>query len=49
MYEGNMDKAKRGWVQRWEAGMGGLGVCGGGAIETNVLEQQLKKIKRKTL
>ena len=37
---GHMDKAKLGRFELgWEAGMGGVGRCGGVEMETTVLEQ----------
>ena len=47
MYKGNMDKAKGGWDWGWEVGMAGVGGSGGGKMETTVLEQQLKKERKK--
>ena len=35
-----MDKPKGGKDQGWEVGMAGVGVSGGGEMETTVLEQQ---------
>ena len=46
MYEGHMDKAKGGQDQGQEVGMAGVGVSGGGEMETTVLEQQEKKEKK---
>ena len=40
MYEGPMDRAKRGWDSRWEVGVGRAGESGGGKMETTVLEHQ---------
>ena len=39
-YKGHMDETKRGWDQRQEAGMAGVGGSDGGKTETTVLEKQ---------
>ena len=37
IYKGHMDKTKGGWDQGWEVKMTGVGVTGGGKMETTVL------------
>ena len=46
MNKGHMDKTKGEWNQGWEVGMAGVGGSGRGKMETTVLEQQLKNVKR---
>ena len=47
MYKGHMDKAKGGRFEGGRWGWVGWEVCGGVKMETIVLEQQLKKRKKK--
>ena len=46
-YKGHMDKARGGWKQGRGVGMAGVSRCSGGKMETAVLEQQLKNVKKK--
>ena len=45
-YKGHMDKTKMGGDQGRDMGMAGVGGSGGEKMQTTVLEQQFKKIKR---
>ena len=46
MYKGHMDKTKGEQDQGWEVGMADVGRSGGGEMETTVLEQQQKNVKK---